>query len=46
MQQDGLASSAGWQGHAPPKKTQSQLKRLYQTGEIHNLLQLLILSHT
>jgi hypothetical protein len=38
MQRDGLASSTGWQGCTPPKKMQSQLKCLYQTGEIHNIL--------
>ena len=36
----GSASSSGWQGRAPPKKTQEQLKKMYDSGEILELLQL------
>jgi hypothetical protein len=39
IQANGLASSTGWQGRAPPKKTQSELKQLCETGEIKELLQ-------
>jgi hypothetical protein len=39
LQRDGLSSSTGWQGRAPPQKTQLQLKHLYETGEIQDLLQ-------
>jgi hypothetical protein len=39
MRRHGSASSSGWQGRAPPKKTQDELKRLYETGEILKLLQ-------
>ena len=39
MQQHGSASSSGWQGRAPPKKTQEQLRRLHESGEILQLLQ-------
>jgi hypothetical protein len=39
MQQHGSASSSGWQGRAPPKKTQEELKELYESGGILPLLQ-------
>jgi hypothetical protein len=39
MQANGLASSTGWKGRAPPKKMQSELKQLCKTGEIKELLQ-------
>lgn len=39
MRRHGSVSSSGWQGRAPPKKTQDELKRLYKTGEILELLQ-------
>lgn len=39
MQQHGSASSSGWQGRAPPKKTQEELKELYESGGILQLLQ-------
>lgn len=38
MRQHGSASSSGWQGRAPPKKTQEELRRLYDSGEILELL--------
>lgn len=38
MQQHGSASSSGWQGRAPPKKTQEELKQLHESGEILQLL--------
>jgi hypothetical protein len=38
MQRDALASSSGWQGRAPPKKTQAQLKALCKSGGIRELL--------
>ena len=38
MQQHGSAFLLGWQGCAPPKKTQEELKSLYESGEILKLL--------
>ena len=38
IQRDALASSLGWQGCAPPKKTLAQLKALCQNGGICELL--------
>jgi hypothetical protein len=38
IQRHGSASSSGWQGRAPPKKTQEELRRLYDSGEILELL--------
>ncbi|KAF8219842.1 hypothetical protein L208DRAFT_1337394, partial [Tricholoma matsutake] len=38
MQQHGSASSSGWQGRAPPKKIQEELRGLYESGEILQLL--------
>ncbi|KAF8225685.1 hypothetical protein L208DRAFT_1055584, partial [Tricholoma matsutake] len=38
MQQHGSASSSGWQGQAPPKKIQEELRGLYESGEILQLL--------
>ncbi|KAF8220690.1 hypothetical protein L208DRAFT_1035742, partial [Tricholoma matsutake] len=38
MQQHSSASSSGWQGRAPPKKIQEELRRLYESGEILQLL--------
>jgi hypothetical protein len=34
MRNHGLVSSTGWQGHAPPKKMQEELKELYWSGQI------------
>jgi hypothetical protein len=34
MHNHGLVSSTGWQGRAPPKKTQEELKELYRSGQI------------
>jgi hypothetical protein len=39
MQKEGQVSSSGWQGRAPPKKTQEQLKSLWESGGILELLQ-------
>lgn len=39
IQKEGQVSSSGWQGRAPPKKTQEQLKRLWESGGILELLQ-------
>ncbi|KAF8227637.1 hypothetical protein L208DRAFT_1405131 [Tricholoma matsutake] len=36
--ENALASSTGWQGRAPPKKTQSELKALHRSGRIVELL--------
>jgi hypothetical protein len=38
MQTDALAASTGWQGRAPPKRTQEKLSQLYQSGGIYELL--------
>jgi hypothetical protein len=38
MQADGSASSTGWQGRTPPKKTQSELRGLWEGGQIKELL--------
>lgn len=38
ISENGLASSTGWQGRAPPKKTQRELEALYRSGEIVELL--------
>jgi hypothetical protein len=38
MQLHGSASLSGWQGRAPPKKTQKELKRLWDSQEILQLL--------
>jgi hypothetical protein len=43
MQVNGLASLTGWQGCAPPKKMQSELKQLCKTGQIKELLQIFFL---
>jgi hypothetical protein len=39
MLEHGSASTSGWQGRAPPKKTQEELRQLYESGEILSLLQ-------
>lgn len=38
MHDDGLVSSTGWQGRAPPKKTQDELRRLHRSGRIKESL--------
>ena len=38
ISENSVASSTGWQGRAPPKKTQRELEALYRSGEIVELL--------
>ncbi|KAF8227942.1 hypothetical protein L208DRAFT_1294107, partial [Tricholoma matsutake] len=42
MHQHCSASSSGWQGRAPPKKIQEELRGLYESGEILQLLQVFL----